>query len=66
MNTDVAFHGDGTGIVGVVLRNSKGEVIAGATGPFDIALNTASAEALALLKGLELVEIGLHSDDDEV
>jgi hypothetical protein len=40
-----------------VLRNSKGGVLAGSYNPMNHMLSATSAEALALLKGLELLEI---------
>jgi ribonuclease HI len=56
LNTDASFFSAGSGAVGAVLRNSKGEVVAGRYCPLDNLLSPASAEAMALLKGLELID----------
>lgn len=56
LNLDAAFHDDGTGAVGVVLRNCSGEAIAGTAGPIYHVMDATSAEALAMLKGMELLE----------
>ena len=57
LNTDAAFHDNGTGgAVGIVLRNSIGEAVASTTCLFVSTLDATSAEALAMLKGLELLE----------
>lgn len=56
MNTDASFFGDGSGAVGVVLRNTSGEAIAGEYCLFENVLSAATAEALALLTGLKLLE----------
>lgn len=56
LNLDAAFHDDGTGAVGVVLRNYSGEAIAGTAGPIYHVMDATSAEALAMLKGMELLE----------
>lgn len=56
LNLDAAFHDDGTGAVGVVLRNNSGEAIAGAAEPISHVLNAGSAESLAMLKGIELLK----------
>uniref|UniRef100_A0A8R7TCJ5 RNase H type-1 domain-containing protein n=1 Tax=Triticum urartu TaxID=4572 RepID=A0A8R7TCJ5_TRIUA len=56
LNIDAAFHDDGTGAVGVVLRNNSGEAIAGAAQPIYHVLDAGSTESLAMLKGFELLE----------
>jgi hypothetical protein len=56
LNTDAYFHDNGTSAVGDVLRNNMGEAVAGVATFLSSILNTASAEAIALLKGMELVE----------
>lgn len=56
LNTDASFFMDGTGAAGVVLRNDRGEAIAGYACPLDHVLNASTAEALALLEGLKFLE----------
>jgi ribonuclease HI len=56
LNIDASFHSDGTGAAGVALRNHKGEAIAGMGCTLDNYLSVATAEATALLKGLEFLE----------
>ena len=56
LNIDASYHVDGSGAVGVVLRNYKGEAIAGMAHPMDHIFSAATAEALALLKGLKFIE----------
>jgi hypothetical protein len=48
LNIDASFHSNGRGSVGVVLRNDKGEALAGYAGPLNYLLDAAMAEALAL------------------
>ena len=56
LNTDATFHDNGTGDVGMVLLNNLGEAVASAASVLSYVLNAASAEAVALLKGIELLE----------
>jgi ribonuclease HI len=56
MNTDASYFSTGSGAAGAVLRNSSGEAIAGCYCPLDNILSAATAEAIALLRGLELLE----------
>ncbi|KAM0896557.1 hypothetical protein ACQ4PT_023111 [Festuca glaucescens] len=51
MNVDASFFGDGSGAARVVLRNCRGEAVAGRACPLENVLNAAAAEALALLRG---------------
>jgi ribonuclease HI len=50
------FGTDPSGAARVVLRNCCGEAVAGRACPLENVLNAAAAEALALLRGLELLE----------
>lgn len=56
MNIDATFFEDGTGATGAVIRNDRGEAVAGAAKKIFNALCPAAAEAQALKKGLALVE----------
>ena len=56
LNIDVSYYDNGTGSVGAVLRNRRGEVKAGMACVVDHVLNGATAKALALLKGLQFLE----------
>ena len=56
LNIDASFHSDGLGAAGAVLRNHRGEALAGMACPLDNLLNASSAEASAMLKGLEFLE----------
>uniref|UniRef100_A0ACD5XBD9 Uncharacterized protein n=1 Tax=Avena sativa TaxID=4498 RepID=A0ACD5XBD9_AVESA len=56
MNIDASFHVDGSGAAGVVLRNSCGEALAGMACPMKNIIDSTSVEAMALLKGLKLLE----------
>jgi ribonuclease HI len=56
MNVDTSFFSDGSGVAGVVLRNYRGEVVAGQACLLENVLNATAAEALAFLRGLELLE----------
>jgi ribonuclease HI len=47
---------DGSGSMGAVLRHHKGEAIAGIACTLQNVLSAATAEALALLRGLEFLE----------
>ena len=55
MNTDAAYFEDGTGAIAAVLRNSRGEALAGVAEVFDHASNPA-AEAMAIRRGLQLLQ----------
>lgn len=72
LNTDVAFHDNGTGAVGVVLRNSIGEAIVGVASPLSHVLDAAITEALAPRKGIDLLEylgcsnVTTESDSPEI
>ncbi|XP_071674396.1 uncharacterized protein [Lolium perenne] len=62
LNIDASFRENGRGSSGAVLRNDRGEAIAGYAGPLNHVFNAATAEALALLKGLEFLEqLGVSS-----
>jgi ribonuclease HI len=62
LSIDASFHSNGRGSVGVVLRNDRGEALAGYAGPLNHLLDAAMAEALALLKGLKFLEqLGIQS-----
>ena len=56
LNTDACFFPNGVGAVGVVLRNDKGEAIAGGCWPLTNLFDATTAEALALQKGFMLIE----------
>uniref|UniRef100_A0A8I6X629 RNase H type-1 domain-containing protein n=1 Tax=Hordeum vulgare subsp. vulgare TaxID=112509 RepID=A0A8I6X629_HORVV len=56
LNIDAAFFEDGTGAMGAVIRNDRGEAVAGMAHKFFNVLSPAAAEARALEKGLALVE----------
>jgi ribonuclease HI len=70
LNTDACFHVDGSGAVGIVLRDDHGVAIAGYTCPLDHVLDAATTEALALLKGIEFLEqVGItraHVESDSL
>jgi ribonuclease HI len=55
LNVDASFHANGRGAAGIVLCSDH-EAIAGYACPLDRVLKATSAEALALKKGLELLE----------
>jgi ribonuclease HI len=62
LNIDAAFYVDGSGAVGAVLRNDRGEVEAGMASLIDHVLDAAAAEALALLRGLQFLQgLGVSS-----
>lgn len=53
---------DGSGAVGAVLRNDRGEVEAGMASLIDHVLDAAAVEALALLRGLQFLQkLGVSS-----
>ena len=56
MNVDACFFANGTGATGAVLRNEKGEVVAGCGEFQNILLDATTSEALALKNGLSLIE----------
>ena len=62
LNIDASFYADGSGSVGAVLRNDRGEVEAGMASLIDHVLDAAAAEALALLRGLKFLQgLGIFS-----
>ena len=52
LNIDAAYFPNGSGAAGAVLRNNKGEALAGGCWPLSNLLDAGTAEAMALLKGL--------------
>lgn len=56
LNVHAALKNDGGGGAGAVVRNDKGEAIAGACWPLYHQLDVATAEARALQHGLNLIE----------
>lgn len=56
LNVDAAFFYGRTGAAAVVLRNSKGEALAGASWIPHHVLDATTAEAVAIQRGLEMVE----------
>uniref|UniRef100_A0A8R7VAZ7 RNase H type-1 domain-containing protein n=2 Tax=Triticum urartu TaxID=4572 RepID=A0A8R7VAZ7_TRIUA len=56
LNVDASFSENGTGGAGAVLRNDRGEALAGACWPLHNIFDAATAEATALQKGLSLIE----------
>jgi ribonuclease HI len=62
LNVDASYHLDGSGSAGIVLRNDKGEAIAGKICLLNDLMSSAQAEAMALLRGLQFLEqIGCSS-----
>jgi ribonuclease HI len=60
LNVDANFHTNGRGASGVVLRNDRGEAIAGLACPLSHVYGATTTEALALFKGLVfLLDIGI-------
>ena len=57
LNVDARYFNNGMGASGVVIRSDKGEPIAGAGDPLIHMLDVDMAEAMALQKGLHLVEM---------
>ena len=55
LNIDACFFDDGVGAVAAILRNCRGEAIAGASETFDHAYNAQAAETLALRRGLQMI-----------
>ena len=72
LNVDAAFSENGTDGAGAVLRNDRGEAIAGACWPLYNMFNAAMAEAtalqsgLALIAGLQCVPVTVESDSLEL
>jgi hypothetical protein len=56
MNVDACFFPAGVGAVAAVIRNSKGEAIAGGAWPMTNILDAGTAEAIALRSGLLFLE----------
>ena len=56
LNIDASFHTTGSGSVGAILRNDRGEVMAGMASLIDNVMDAAAAEALALLRGLQFLQ----------
>ena len=56
LNIDTCFFPNGTGAVDAVIRNDKGEAVAGIGDPMINLLDAATSEALALQRGLKLVD----------
>jgi hypothetical protein len=50
VNFDASYYNDGSGALGAVLQNHKGEALAGRAIPMVNMLSAATAEALALLR----------------
>jgi ribonuclease HI len=55
LNIDACFFPNGTGATGAVLRDDKGQAVAGASFIWEHLLD-ATTEAIALQKGLQLIE----------
>ena len=56
LNVDAFYFSNGTGALGVVIRNDQGEAIAGAGNPLNNLLDATTSEAIALRRGLQLVD----------
>ena len=56
LNIDASSYVDGSGSVGAVLRNHRGEVMAGMASLIDNVLDASAAEAMALLRGLQFLQ----------
>jgi hypothetical protein len=56
LNVDASFFSSGIGTAAAVIRNSKGEAIAGGAWPMANILDASTAEAMSLKIGLELLE----------
>jgi ribonuclease HI len=56
LNIDAAYYTDGPGAAGAVLRNNKGQAMARPACPLEQLIGPDTAEAMALLKGLEFLE----------
>ena len=72
MNIDVAFFNDGSGVLAATVRNSRGQAMAGVAEPISQVHDAASAEALAVHRGLQLIhdircsQVVLESDFLEI
>lgn len=56
MNVDAAYFEDGSGAATAILRNSKGEAVAGHSWILKNLLNSTTSEAVALQRGLSMVQ----------
>jgi ribonuclease HI len=56
LNIDASYMVNGSGSAGAVLRNEKGEVLGGMACPLENLLCATTAEAYAMLKGLEFLD----------
>lgn len=56
VNTDAAYFEDGSGAIVAIIRDSRGQAVAGTAECFYQVQDAASAEALALRRGLQLVQ----------
>lgn len=54
VNNDASLFNDSSGATVVVVRNCRGEEVAGVAEPFVYADNTAPIEALAIRRGLQI------------
>jgi ribonuclease HI len=72
LNTDASYHDNGEGSVGMVLRNDRGEALAGYGCPISNVISAAVAEAQAVQKGLVFLDqlrvekVVLESDSLEI
>ena len=72
LNIDASFYPNGTGAAGAVLRNSKGEAIAGGGWPLCNITDATTAEARALhlgltmLDNLDLAKVTVETDSMEI
>lgn len=72
VNTDAAFFNDGSGALAATVRNSRGQAVAGVAEPISQVHDAASAEALAVHRGLQLIhdircsQVELESDCLEI
>ena len=55
LNTDASFFENGVGAIAAIIRNYREEAVAGVAEPFTYADSATTAEALALRRGLQLV-----------
>lgn len=61
LNVDATFFEDRTGAAAAILRNNRGEALAGASWLLHHLLDATTSEAVAIQRGLELVEgLGCH------
>jgi ribonuclease HI len=72
LNTDASYHDNGEGSVGMVLRNDRGEALAGYGCPISNVISAAAAEAQTVQQGLLFLEklgvenVVLESDSLEI